>query len=113
MTPAPPAVAELLRLIGEAGALALIEAHGGTRITIPAGANTNLARLLGEDAAAALHAHFGHERVTIPLAKAWCARAYREQGLSYAAIARKLRCTEATVWKHLNPEGGAQLRLAL
>ena len=110
----PPEIAPFVALIGEHAALLLVEHHGGTRITIPAGAETRLAEQIGAQAAAALFAHFGHERVAVPLAKGWRARLYRERGWSYAAIARKLGCNESTVWKHLNPAtGGAQLALPL
>ncbi len=114
MTAAPPEIAHFVELIGEAATLMLLEQHGGTRITFPAGADTNIGRLLGAAAAASLFDHFGHERVAIPLAKRWRARVYRTRGMSYAQIARKLGCNEATVWKHLNqPLQSEQFEMAL
>lgn len=109
----PPEIAQLVRLIGEPGTLMLIELHGGTRITIPAGADTKLAREVGVDAAAALFGHFGHERVFVPLVKAWRTRLYRRRGMSIAEIARKLGCTENTVHVHLREIRPADTQLSL
>lgn len=100
----PPQVARFVALIGETHTLRLIEAHGGTRLTIPAGGlrRSRIAILLGQPAARALFEEFGHDRVMVPLAKAWRARAYRGQGLSYRAIALRLGCNEAQVYRYLH-----------
>jgi hypothetical protein len=103
MTGIPPEIAAFVELIGEHATLLLIEWHGGTRITIPAdAAKGRLAGEIGEVAAGLLFDRYGHERVSVPLAKGWRARIYRGRGMSYAAIAKKLGCNEASVYKHLH-----------
>jgi DNA-binding NarL/FixJ family response regulator len=83
--------------------LALIEAHGGTRLYIPAQPNQGqaLARLVGLEAAWRLARAHGGETVKVPLARHWRIRVLRERGLSYAAIARALGTTESAVHRHL------------
>jgi hypothetical protein len=107
MTEAASPEAALVALIGETAALLLIERHGGTRITVPVSGGA-LAAEIGAEAAARLFGHFGHDRVHVPLAKAWRAGIYRQRGMSYSAIARKLGCNEASVWKHLHPQPGRE-----
>jgi predicted DNA-binding protein (UPF0251 family) len=113
--PVPGEVARFLALIGEAATLRLVELHGGTRLTIPAGgaARNRIARELGAEAARALFAEFGHERIRVPLAKSWRARIYRTQGLSYRQIALRLGCNEPTVWRYLHQAPSRQLEFAL
>lgn len=108
LPPAPQELAGLVRLIGAAATFRLVELHGGTRLPVPREANqgVRLAREVGLDAARALSAEFGGLSVKVPLAKAWLAAIYRERdGLSYAALARRLRVTEGTVWRWLEQAG--------
>ncbi len=116
MNDAPPEVARLLALIGDAATLRFVEAHGGTRVHIRLGHTSRnaLADLLGAAAAAALAQAFGGDYIRVPLAKKWRARQYRAQGLSYSAIARRLGCSDVTVWEYLNGNrGSAQMALPL
>ena len=101
--PPPAELAYLSSRIGAAATLALIEAHGGTRLHIPKSAppTARLTRLLGPEAAHALSAWRGGEDVKIPLAKGWRIRVHRAEGLGYGAIARRLGIGEAMVHKHL------------
>lgn len=103
-TPPPADLAHLTGRIGAAATLALIEAHGGTRVAIPksVSANSRLAQLLGVEAAAALAKWRGGETLKVPVARSWRIRLYRAEGLSYAAIAKRLGCTESTVHTHLS-----------
>lgn len=107
--PTVPEAAALARLIGRQATLTLIELHGGTRIPIPRTVNqgTRLAREIGLDAARALCAVHGGVELKVPLAKPWRALIYRRRdGLSYAAIARRLGASDTSVWEWLK-EGGA------
>jgi hypothetical protein len=107
--PSTPEAAALARLIGRAATLALIEAHGGARIAIPKSVNqaSVLARDIGLDAARILAEGHGGAMLKVPLAKFWRAMIYRRRdGLSYAAIARRLGASESSVHAWLR-EGGA------
>ena len=105
--PPPAELAFLADRIGPAATLALIEAHGGTRVKIPKGVNQGsaLARAIGLDAARALSTWRGGETVKVPLAKPWRIWIYRAEGLSYAQIARKLGIGESAVHKYLQLRG--------
>ncbi len=116
MADAPPEIERLLTLVGAAATLALVEHYGGTRVHVRTGATSRnrLAEQLGAPAASALAAAFGGEYIRVPLAKAWRAQIYRAQGLSYAAIARRLGCSDVTVWEYLRgARQTAQLDLPL
>lgn len=107
--PTTPEAAALARLIGRDATLALIEAHGGARIAIPKTVNqaSVLARTIGLDAARLLADRHGGTMLKVPLAKFWRAVIYRRRdGLSYAAIARRLGASESSVHAWLR-EGGA------
>jgi hypothetical protein len=104
----PPEVRRFVDLIGEHATLLLIERHGGTRITVPAGTKTQLALEIGDAASSALFGELGHERIKVPLAKPWRARIYRSRGMSYSAIARKLCCNESSVWGWLHQSAASQ-----
>ena len=106
--PSTPEAAALARLIGRAAALALIERHGGARIAVPRTVNqaSTLARQIGLEAARALADRHGGLTLKIPLAKSWRALIYRRRdGLSYAAIARRLGAAESSVWAWLHEAG--------
>jgi hypothetical protein len=109
----PREVALFVELIGEEATLLLLEQHGGTRLEAPAGENTRLANAIGRSAARALYEHFGRDRFKVPLAKAWRARIYRQRGMSYTAIARRLGCNETSVWRYLNAVGATNAQLEL
>lgn len=113
---APAEISWLADLVGAECALLVIELHGGTRLKIPAEPNQGsaLALEIGLEPTQRLAAAFGGEQVKVPLLKWWRARVYRAQGMSYAAIARRLGCNEAQVWRYVGPSAtGAQLALPL
>lgn len=104
---APPEAAWLVRLLGEADALRLVEAHGGVRISIPHRAEGSaLAGSIGLRAAGLLAAELGGNFLRVPLCKRWQAIALRERdGLSYSEIARRLLASESSVFRWLESAG--------
>lgn len=112
--PSTPEAASLARLIGRAATLALVEAYGGTRVYVPHTINqaAPLARAIGLDAARRLAEQYGRIELSVPQAKAWRAVIYRRRdGLTHAAIARKLGASESTVYAWLRegrPAGSDQ-----
>jgi hypothetical protein len=115
-TARPPAeVAWLTDVIGAEAAFILIEQRGGTRVSVPKirAAGSSLAALVGDEAAAALVRAFGDSTITIPVARYWRVQRYRQQGLSYAAIARMLGCHEDTVWRLLRTGSRESTQLSL
>jgi hypothetical protein len=101
---APEAPWTLLRVLGEADAVRLIELHGGTRIYVPHGGG-HLALHFAQPAIGAIVAAWGGEYLKVPLARYWRARIYRARGMSYAQIARGVGATETSVWRWLNAAG--------
>lgn len=98
--PPPPAeLAPLAQLVGAEALFRLIDAHGGTRLYVPRRPRPDMAlvQLLGMDAVQALSAEYDTTQLRVPLARPWFARCLRAQGLSHAAIARRMRTTENTV----------------
>lgn len=89
---------QLVETIGEDSLIALCEAHGGTRLFVPADPAI-LAPLIGRQASAQFSRRFGGVTLRTPLARDRRARHYRALGLSNAAIARKLGLTETGVDK--------------
>lgn len=105
----PPVPAELARIadvIGAEPTLALIEAHGGTRLYVPHALTPGhkLIKLLGREAAQRLVAQHGGARLAVPLCKWWVARCYRARGDSIIKIARRLNASERAVWGYLRGE---------
>jgi hypothetical protein len=105
--PAPAELAWLADIIGDDATLALIEAHGGTRLYVPrrSPAASRLAEVLGAAAVGQLSATWGGDYLKVPTAKFWRARILRARGKSYAEIARALGATESSVWRWLNAAG--------
>lgn len=90
--------AELLDLLGLEAFLALVEAHGGTRLYVPRQAGeTQIVRDIGPAAASRLVERYGGDYVRVPLAREHRARRLREEGLSNAQIARRLGMSESGV----------------
>lgn len=113
-TPPPPAELDyLVRPLGAAATLALIERHGGTRLYVPRAPSAELLACLGAEAAAALCAEWGGNYLKPPLAKGWRALVYRAAGDSYSQIARRLGCTEKAVAEHLRAGRATTTQLAL
>ncbi|GGG30850.1 hypothetical protein GCM10010964_18460 [Caldovatus sediminis] len=102
--PPPAELSRLAALIGGEATLRLIEAHGGTRIFVPARPNQGhpLARTIGLEAARALAAEWGSTWLKVPLCRHWRVRVYRARGESYKAIARRLGMDESGVWRILH-----------
>ncbi len=97
----------LIDLIGVASTFRLIEMHGGTRIRLPHTVNqgTRIARDIGLAAAKKLAQRWGGDNLKVPLARYWRVRVYREQGMSYSEIARRVGITENTVHRYLQHAG--------
>ena len=108
----PPGFAEVGDLLGMAPLMALLERHGGTRLHIPQAAHEGhpLTGLLGAEAARILVAQYGGDTIHVPLCKAWRAAMLRGEGLTYAAIARRLGMVEQSVYKLLRPADTAPPR---
>lgn len=108
----PRELRAIVSLIGDEAALKLVETYGGQRIQVPARATAScaLARAVGLTAARALVTEFRGTKLAVPLCKRWRILHLRARGLSYAAIARELTVSEATVHQTLQAHGrtGAQ-----
>lgn len=91
--------AQLLDLIGPAGLIRLAETYGGTRLYVPLSPiGGDLEKAVGTDVALALAGRFGGATIRTPLARELRARHYRAvEGLSNAAIARRLGMTETGI----------------
>lgn len=88
----------LLRLLGPAGFIRLVEAYGGVRLYVPETASrTDLVKEIGDRAALKLADRWGGFYIRVPLAKEFRARHYRAAGASNAQIARRLGMTEPGV----------------
>lgn len=105
----PPAeISWLVQILGEDGALRLIEEAGGTRIYVSAAPDitSSLSLMIGRENAQrmadALLAHkAGGIYLKIPLVRAWRIRLYRSKGYTHRDIARALGVHESTVERHL------------
>ena len=101
----PESVQPIGDLLGDAALMRLIEAHGGTRLSVPAKVRPldPLAVMLGAKPARRLAVDYGPGTITVPLCKRWRAALLRKQGLPYAAIARRLGMHEQSVYRLLSP----------
>lgn len=112
---------ELPALLGDAAFVALAEAFGGTRLYVPQtiGEDHEIAQAIGLDAARRLSRRHSPSWIRVPLAREARARHYRAQGLSNAAIARRLGITETGVDKLFRrmiappAKGSAQISLEI
>ncbi|MCX5497306.1 helix-turn-helix domain-containing protein [Kaistia dalseonensis] len=107
MTALPPPTLECRRLVqimGAEAALALIEWQGGTRYYVPKviSADHKLAQTVGLGPATALVEAYGSSAYKVPVAREWRILVYRQRGLSYSEIARRLVCSQSTIWRVLN-----------
>lgn len=104
----PASVRELVEVIGLAAALAIVEARGGVRLSVPTKATAEhwLAELIGLEALEALVAVYAREEIEVPRCAA-ALRALRERrivaefesGASNAELARKYQYTERGIRK--------------
>ncbi|WP_029004801.1 helix-turn-helix domain-containing protein [Azorhizobium doebereinerae] len=113
LPPPTDEVARLVAIVGPEAALELIEQRGGTRLFV---SSTDvglggLKAIMGLEGAAKLVEACGREYFKVPVAREWRVLVYRSRGLSYAEIARKVGCSENTVWRILNAHAmtGCQL----
>lgn len=92
---------ELIALLGDHGFIALAQAFGGTRLSIPQeiDADHEIHAAIGAENATRLADRYAGHVIKVPLAREKRARHYRAGGLSNARIARKLGMTETGVEK--------------
>ena len=104
----PEGVRPVADLLGQGAFLRLLEAHGGTRVSIPAkvGEFDPLAVLLSLKAARRLVLAYGPAEIKLPLCKHWRARLLRQQGHSYSEIGRRLMMNEQNVYRMLRSPAG-------
>lgn len=91
--------ADLKRVLGHDGFIALADAFGGTRLYVPHKVTDDheIVRAIGAERAARLTARYAPATIRIPLARKDRAVHYRVHGLSNGQIARKLGMTEPGV----------------
>ena len=90
---------QLRGILGSEGLVRLVEFAGGTRLYVPIRPSAGLIDALGAEAAERLSQALAPAWIRVPLARADRVIAYRAQGLSNAAIARRLGVTETAVSK--------------
>lgn len=97
--PSPDDHIDLSAVLSEREMIALAKAFGGTRLYLPANVKPGhpLAKALGHDVALALVKTIGAGTLRIPIARELRARHYRDNGDSYAQIARRLGMSEVGV----------------
>lgn len=86
--------------LGDEGFFALVEAHAGMRLYVPADpGRSELPQTIGFDNAARLSKLYPGGYIRVPLAREFRALRYREAGLGNRDIARRLGLTENGVEK--------------
>lgn len=101
----PPAVAPFVRVLGVAKTVELLLELGGAEIYLSPTSNgsSRLSQIIGREGAAALADRLGAAQTwRIPTARRWVALQLADQGLSKAAIARRLHVTDVTVRSWIN-----------
>ena len=100
----PAEIDYLVEPLGLDDALRLIEAYGGSRLYVPKmfDPDCKLAQEFGDQMARSMVARWGGDMLKVPSVRWWRILLYRREGMSYAQIARKLGCSETTVWQTLN-----------
>ncbi|NLS00200.1 hypothetical protein HGP17_25525 [Rhizobium sp. P38BS-XIX] len=89
---------DLVVLLGEDGFFALVEAHAGVRLYVPADpARSDLSSTIGNDAASRLAKSYPGGYIRVPLAREFRARRYVRDEMSNRDIARRLGLTESGV----------------
>ncbi len=90
----------LLRLLGPADLIRLVEYRGGVRLYVPHEIDgTDLPAHVGDEAAVKLIRRWGGSYIRVPLARELRARHYRAAGMSNAQIAIRLGMAETSVDK--------------
>jgi hypothetical protein len=113
-----PLLRDWVNLVGLDAVLAIVEAHGGTRlpIALKADQNADLVRLIGAEKAAILGRHYGKERPLIPKAlpalRALRNRRIRHdlQVMSVRQVALKYRLGERSVYVIQASDDGPETR---
>ena len=105
----PHGVNQLIEIVGEDATIALVRAHGGGRLYVPASPRPKLVDLIGAAAAERLCRARGGEDITIPLWKRGVYDYYRNRmGLSQEAAGRKAGIARRTA-QNYDAGGGASL----
>ena len=93
----------LRELLGDEGALIVVERLAGTRVFVPEfiTAEHPLRETLGEKVFGDLVRYFGKSMILVPLARHWRVEIYASQNMTHAQIARKLGCGETMVYRAL------------
>lgn len=113
---------DLIDIVGEKAAIALISARGGESVYVPARIEERhpLADVMGLDAARALSDHLGGRGVNVMVPRAntsdWQLRrqktaALLSAGATESMIAREMRVTTRAVQRFKQRRRGAQLKL--
>lgn len=99
----PQAMVELHGMLGDAGLLALVEAHGGTRVNVPGAMQPEapLAKLLQLEPATQIAKRWGPGKLNVALCKTWRIHLLRGQGLSAEAVAHRVGVTHQTVYREM------------
>lgn len=102
-----PQIRPLVQAVGLETALALIEAHGGTRIYLATRPchNSELVRAFGAETVQRLADALGAGQYKVPVAREWRIQVYRARKMTYAQIARAVGCDEKTVHRTLQISG--------
>jgi hypothetical protein len=104
-----------IQLVGQDAAFRLVEAFGGSRLYVPETPRpgNKIAAIIGDEATAALARVLGGECIKLPVARDWRVITHRNEGLSYANIARKLSIDESSVHRILRKLGATLPRAPL
>jgi len=115
-------LSDLVQVVGEKAAVALIGAKGGESIYVPGTVKDTheLARIMGLEAARALSDHLGGRGVNVVLPRAttseWQLRRQKTQallsaGASESMIAREMKVTTRAVQRFKQRRRGTQMKL--
>ncbi|MEL7098270.1 MAG: helix-turn-helix domain-containing protein [Pseudomonadota bacterium] len=109
----PAQVQVFVEVLGVKGAIAFLEAYGGTELHISARPTqrSDLVKRFGQDKADALAERADEIPRRIPSQKPWIAQVLLAEGQSVAQVARRLRLSDVTVRKHrkaLEKHSGAE-----
>ncbi|TWD54462.1 hypothetical protein FB480_103373 [Agrobacterium vitis] len=89
---------ELLNLLGKDDFFALVEAHAGVRLYVPADpAKSDLPETIGMNAALRLAREWPSGYIKVPLAREFRIERYVKSGMSNRAIAQRFGMTESGV----------------
>ncbi len=89
---------DLLELLGEEAFFALVEAHAGIRLYVPADPHrSKLPETIGHDAALRLARAYPGGYIRVPLAREFRTVRYTRSGMTNSEIARRLGVTERGV----------------